>query len=383
MYKRLIDIDIHGKHTFFLWGPRQTGKSYLLKTLYPQALHIDLLNTQLFIRYQKDPHLLRQEILALPKIPLVIIDEIQKVPALLDEVHALIESHKVVFVLCGSSARKVKRGHANLLGGRAYRYELHGLVAKELGQDFNLEKILNHGYLPVHYQSSNVSMDLEAYCADYLKEEIAAEGLVRNLPQFSKFLDVVALSDTEPINYANIARDCHVSAITVKSYFEILEDTLMGSFLEPYAKRPKRRAISATKKFYFFNVGVVNYLAKRGWVKPGSELFGKAFENWVYHELKTYLAYKHLNVSLAYWRLSTGVEVDFVLGNMQVAIEVKSSSSINKDHLKGLRELALDHPAVKKRVLVCLETPGRLTDDGIQIVNYANFIELLWSGALI
>ena len=245
MYKRIISLDKKPTRSFFLWGPRQTGKSSFLKKQYPDALYIDLLKTEEFISFQQNPAILRERIRAAVKNksfrPLVIIDEIQKVPSLLNEVHYLIENQAIIFGLCGSSARKVRRGHANLLGGRADRFEMFGLVSPELESEFDLMKILNQGYLPSIYSLKSYERAVRSYCVDYLKEEIANEGLIRNLPQFSTFLEMAALADTEQINFATIARDCAVSAPGVKNYFEILEDTLIGTFLPAYKKRPKRR----------------------------------------------------------------------------------------------------------------------------------------------
>jgi len=309
------------KESFFLWGPRQTGKSSLLRELYPDALWIDLLKSEEFARYTREPRLLREEVRARQPRPLVVIDEVQKVPALLDEVHGLIENERLVFAMCGSSARKVRRGHANLLGGRAVRHELFGLTAAELGREFDLARILNHGYLPRHYLSPSPRRLLRSYVADYLKEEIAAEGLVRRLAPFSEFLEKSALSDAEPVNCANIARDCGVSAPTVKSYFEILTDTLLGAWLPAYVRRPKRRVI-AQPKFYFADVGVVNHLAKREGLQAGSASFGKAFENWVFHELSAHRQYTDKFYDLHYWRLAGGTEVDFLLDG-RVAVEAR------------------------------------------------------------
>lgn len=310
------------------------------------------------------------------------IDEIQKLPALLDEVHWLIENRGLHFALCGSSARKVRRGAANLLGGRAIRYELHGLTASELGRDFDLDRLLNHGYLPRIYEASRPARMLDAYIADYLKEEVAAEGLVRNLPTFSDFLDVAALSDGELVNFSNIARECRVSSHTTRSHFEILEDTLLGRWLPAYRKRPKRRVIGAPK-FYFVDVGVVNRLARRGELRAGSELYGKAFENWVFHELSAFVSYRgEGGRQLSYWRLASGIEVDFIVGDMQVAIEAKSSERITRDHLQGLRSLAEDHPRVGRRIVVCREPRARTTDDGIEILPVATFVRRLWGGEL-
>jgi predicted AAA+ superfamily ATPase len=366
-----------------LWGPRQTGKSTLLRETYADGRWVDLLKAEEFRRYVARPELLRQELEAEEPEPghQIVIDEIQKIPALLDEVHWLIENRGLHFALCGSSARKVKRGAANLLGGRAMRYELHGLSAGEVGRRFDLDRMLNHGYLPRIYQASRPKRMLDAYIADYLKEEVAAEGLVRNLPTFSDFLDVAALSDGEIVNFSNIARECGVSSHTTKSHFQILEDTLLGRWLPAYRKRPKRRVIGSPK-FYFVDVGVVNRLARRGELLPGSELYGKAFENWVFHELSAFVSYREFDGALSYWRLASGIEVDFVLGDMQVAVEAKSSARITRDHLKGLRSLVEDHPRVERRIVVCREPRARKTDDGIEILPAATFVRRLWNGDL-
>lgn len=376
----LPDIPIE---SFFLWGPRQSGKSMLLKSRYPDAIWYDLLQTDLFVRMTERPSQLREELLyAKGQQKLVIIDEIQKVPALLDEVHWLMENTSFVFGLCGSSARKVRRGHANLLGGRAVRHQLYGFVSAELGGEFDLERIVNRGYLPRHYLSSSHERLVRSYVNDYLKEEVAAEGLIRNLPAFSNFLKAAALSDTELINFANIARDCAISGPTVKEYFQILEDSLLADFIPAYRKRPKRRVIEAPK-FFFADVGVVNYLAKRGRIESGSELFGKAFENWIFHELNAHRSYSELHYDISYWRLAGGTEVDFILNDMETAIEAKSVERINSTHLRGLQELQKDHPEVKRRIVVCLEERPRKTLDGIEIVPWLHFVRQLWSGQLV
>ncbi|MCI0623235.1 MAG: DUF4143 domain-containing protein [Acidobacteria bacterium] len=382
MIQRFLALPRRPTESFFLWGPRQTGKSSLLRLSYPEAVWIDLLNTDVFIRYSQSPKLLREELLAAPPGQLVVLDEIQKVPALLDEVHWLIENRRQVFGLCGSSARKVRRGHANLLGGRAVRFELFGFVSAELRPDFDLARMINHGYLPRHYLSSTPEKLLRSYVNDYLKEEIAAEGLVRNLPSFANFLDAASLSDTQLVSYITVARECGVSAPTAKEYFQILVDTLLGRYLPAYTRRPKRRVIQSPK-FYFADVGVVNLLAKRGKMQPGSELFGKAFENWVFHELKAYSHYSEIFYDLSYWRLASGIEVDFIVGSMQAAIEVKAAARVNSEHLRSLRELAKEHKQLQTRILVCLEERPRRTEDGIDILPASRFAELLWSGRLV
>lgn len=380
MFERSLRLPAAGKETFFLWGPRQTGKTTLLRASYPDSPWIDLLKADEFRRYLERPELLREEVRARPANQ-VVIDEVQKVPALLDEVHWLIENSDVRFALCGSSARKVKRGAANLLGGRALRYELFGLTAWELGGDFELDRMLNRGYLPRVYTAERAGRMLASYVADYLKEEVAAEGLVRNLPAFSRFLDVAALSDTDLVNASNIARDCGVSNHTVQSYFEILEDTLLGRWLPAYTQRPKRRVIGAPK-FFFTDVGVVNQLCRRGAVSRGGELYGKAFENWVFHELVAASAYAETPFDLAYWRLASGIEVDFIIDQMRVAIEAKASAKITSDHLKGLRALVKDHPRVGRRIVVSLEPRTRTTEDGIEVLTVHDFIYELARGSL-
>ncbi|WP_419923918.1 ATP-binding protein [Candidatus Poriferisocius sp.] len=382
MFQRLLSLPAPGTETFFLWGPRQAGKSTLLKQLYPDGMWVDLLKADEFRRYVAHPELLREELEASGPDPSrqVVIDEVQKVPALLDEVHWLMENRGLHFALCGSSARKVRRGAANLLGGRAVRYELRGLTAGEIGDDFDLDQALNHGYLPRIYESARPRQLLDSYIADYLRDEVAAEGLVRNLPAFSDFLDAAALSDGDPVNYSNIARECGVSGPTVKAYFGILTDTLLARWLPRWQRRAKRR-LSGAPKLYFEDVGVVNRLARRGELERRSDRYGKAFENWVFHELSTFVSYRDLDEQLCYWRLPSGIEVDFVIGDMRLAIEAKATSTVTRKHLKGLRTLAEEHPKVRKMV-VCLEPRPRRTEDGIDILPATEFAHRLWQGEI-
>lgn len=382
MIKRELILPKKPDESYFLWGPRQAGKSFLLKVTYPNAKYINLLDTDEYIKYNEKPYLLRQELLGENKKGIfVIIDEIQKVPLLLDEVHNLIENHNYKFALCGSSARKVRKSGVNLLGGRAVSYELYGFSACELKEKFNLKRTLNHGYLPRHYLSNNPQKLISSYINNYLKEEIKEEGLVRKIPSFSEFLFNAALSDTELVNFANISRECGVSLPAVKEYFQILVDTLLGKFLPSYRKKPKRRVIQAPK-FYFFDVGIVNFLTKRYNLELGSELFGKAFENWVFHELNSYNSYKEKYLDFSYWRLASGIEVDFIVNNMEYAIEVKAKSKITDNDLKGLREVIKDHKNIKQRYIISLEEKDRLLDDGILVLSFQSFIKKLWGGDL-
>jgi uncharacterized protein len=375
---RMLALPPAGSETFFLWGPRQVGKTTLLRQAYPDAAWVDLLKADEFRRYTTRPERLREELLALPnsgRPAQVVIDEVQKVPALLDEVHWLHENQGFQFALCGSSARKLRHGGVNLLGGRALRYELGGLTARELGDGFEVVRMVNHGWLPRIYKSNTPNRLLDAYVSDYLQQEIAAESLVRNLPAFSDFLASAALSDSEIVNQVNIASECGVSSRTVGNYFEILIDTLLANWVPAYTKRPKRRVIQAPK-FYFSDVGVVNYLARRGSMVPGTELFGKGFENWVHHELRLWLRYREERVSLTYWRLASGIEVDFVVDDLSLAVEAKASRVITDAHLKGLRQLVIDQP-VKRRAIVCLEPKRRVTVDGITVVPAGELADFL------
>ena len=381
MFTRLLGLPEKPKKSLFLWGPRQTGKTTLLKKQYPNAFRIDLLKNEVLLRYLQRPAVLREEIASFSPAGLVVIDEIQKAPVLLDDVHYLIQESNQVFILCGSSARKIRRGHANLLGGRALRYELLGLSAMEIGKNFNLKRMLNTGFLPNHYQSRDFLLAIRSYVEDYLREEILQEGLIRNLPIFSNFLRVAAIGDTEIINLSNISRECGSSVSTVRDHYSILVDTLLGAFLPAFTLRAKRRTLHAPK-FYFRDVGVVNHLARRGEIKQGSELFGKAFENWLFHELSIHSRYSGKYYDVSYWRLTTGVEVDFILGTGEIAIEAKGKATITSRDIKGLQQFKQDHPSVKKMMVVCLEKQNRKTQDGIFIVHYQDFLKMLWGGEI-
>jgi predicted AAA+ superfamily ATPase len=382
LFIRSIKLNHSIGRTFFLWGSRQTGKSTLLRERFADAVWIDLLKSDEFARYATQPNLLREELWNHETSQFIVIDEVQKVPALLNEVHWLIENKGLKFALCGSSARKLKRGHGNLLGGRALRFELFGLTSEELGKGFNLTHLLNRGYVPNHYLApeSDIRRLFESYCADYLTEEVAGEALVRNIPAFANFLAISALSDTEVVSFATFARDVGVSANTIKEYFAILEDTMIGAFLPAFQKRPKRRT-TLSPKFYFGDVGVVNALAKRWAISPGSELFGKAFENWLAHELRSYNQYCSRFESIGYWQLTTGVEVDFVVGTEKpIAIEAKSTKGVNAGHLKGLRQFKIEYPEALRLIVVSLDPRRRTLEDGLEVWPYEDFVRALWRG---
>lgn len=379
MYLRKQIFEGGDGESFFLWGARQTGKSTLLKAMYSKSLWFDLLLTDVFERFQKNPSQLREIIMALQPTEPVVIDEIQKIPSLLDEIHWLIENTKTHFVLSGSSPRKILRTGANLLGGRALRYELFPLVSSEI-PDFELLRALNNGLLPRHYLSDNPGKLISAYIGNYLRDEIIAEARTRNVSTFSRFLEVAAFSNGEMVNYTNIASECGVSSPTIKEYFQILEDTLTGSFLPSFQKRPKRRVILASK-FYYFDVGIVNYLLKRGRIEHGSEIFGNAFEHFIYQELVGHSHYSGLQYPLHYWRTTSQAEVDFVLGDHELAIEVKSTANATPRHAKGLKKFAEEY-TVKKQILVSNDLYPRQMGS-VLVLPWKIFLQKLWAGELI
>lgn len=380
MLKRLQTLPQRGHNSCFLWGARQTGKSTLLKILFPTARRYDLLLSDEFLRLNQRPALLREELLSEPpgKAP-VIIDEVQKVPALMDEIQWLIVNEHVQFILCGSSARKLRRGGANLLGGRALRYELYPLVSAEI-PNFDLIRALNHGLLPRHYLADNATRLLQAYVGEYLQEEIAAEALTRNIPAFARFLEAAAFSNGDMVNYKKVGSECAVNPITVKDYFQILVDTLLGAWLPSYQKRPKRRVIQSPR-FYFFDVGITNYLLKRGKILPKSESFGRAFEQFIYQELRAHSHYSGLDYPVSYWKTASQIEVDFILGDHQLAIEVKSSESVSSQHLSGLKAFAEEYTT--ESLIVVSQDPSPRRVGNIQILPWQLFLQKLWSGELI
>ena len=379
MFHRKQILEGSGNESIFLWGARQSGKSTLLKMLFPEAVYFDLLQSDVFERYQKSPSQFREVILAIPSGATVIVDEIQKIPSLLDEIHWLIVHHQTRFILSGSSPRKIIRSGANLLGGRALRYELYPLIYAEI-PDFDLLKALNNGLLPRHYLSGNAKKLISAYIGSYLKDEIIAEAKIRNISAFTKFLEAAAFSNGEMVNYTNIASECGVSSTTVKEYFQILEDTLIGRFVPSFKKKPKRRVIT-TPKFYYFDVGIANYLLKRGQIAFGSEAFGSAFEHFIYQELNAHSHYSDLDYAISYWRTTSQIEVDFILGNHEVAIEVKATNNVQSRHLKGLRSFSEEY-AVNKLIVVSNDPQMRILDT-ITVMPWELFLQKLWNGEII
>jgi predicted AAA+ superfamily ATPase len=381
--KRILDLSLPEQQSAFLWGPRKTGKSTYLKATFPNSLVCDFLQTDLFLEFSKQPSLLRERLLAKDDRDLnypVILDEVQKVPQVLDEVHWLIENKGLRFILCGSSARKLKRGKANLLGGRAWRYEMFPLVTVELG-DLNLLRILNRGMIPDHFMRSGYKKALKAYTQDYLKEEVFDEGLTRNIPAFSRFFDAMGYSHGELTNYSNIARECGVDSKTIREYYQILVDTLLGKMVTPFKKRQDRQVLSRISKFYLFDVGVAGSITKRQLNEEKGELFGKAFEHFIFMELSAYNSYNELDFEINYWRTKYGLEVDFILGRGEVAIEVKGTTRIDKRDLRSLKAFSENY-SPRKLVVVCNEREERIHQH-IQIMPWKKFLYDLWNDKII
>lgn len=379
MYIRRLSLEDENNDSIFLWGARQVGKTTLLEHLFPHARYYDLLQAHEFERLLRQPSILSQELAYLKEGDLVIIDEVQKVPQILDEVHSLIHRKKLRFILSGSSPRKLKRNKANLLGGRALKKILFPLVSAEI-PDFDLIKAVNNGMIPRHYMVNNPWERFRAYIGVYLNEEIREEALSRNLKSFSRFMEVAAISNGEMIVYKNIAQDCGIDYRTVKDYFEILNDTLTGYFIQGFTSTLKRRAIQSPK-FYFFDVGIVNYLLNKKNLLPGSEAFGHSFEHFIIQELIAYLDYTRSTEKLTYWRTSSGYEVDAIIGEGRIAIEIKSIQEVKSRHLKGLKAFMEDFPKAKAIVVSLDKYPGIL--NGVEIIPAEQFLKLLWNNEII
>ena len=372
MYKRSLNLSkILKKRSFFLFGPRATGKSTLIDHDLKGSKVYDLLDPKVFERLLRNPGIISEET---SPSDIVVIDEIQKLPQLLDEVHRLISKRKQTFLLTGSSARKLKRGAANLLAGRAFTAELFPLTSQEI-DNFDLLEYINTTGLPEFYGDEMAKEFLKAYVGTYLKEEIQAESLTRNLSSFTKFLEVCAICNGEEISFAGIASDTGINVKTVEGYFKILKDTLVGFQVPAFRKTIKRKAI-ARSKHYFFDIGVVNNLVKRGKVEYKSELFGKSFEHFIALELRAFLSYKRIDQPLQYWRSTSKFEVDFIIGD-RLAIEVKGSDNVSNKHLKGLRALK-EEGLIKDYCVVSLDSSKRITEDGIIIWPFLEFLDWLW-----
>jgi uncharacterized protein len=379
MYERKLDLGRSKGLSVFLWGARQTGKTTFLKKTYSDSLYIDLLLSQEFRRYLDSPEQFRQRCIASHQNKPVIVDEIQKLPELLNEIHWLIDNEKISFILSGSSPRKILRKNENLLGGRALRFELYPLTYIEI-PNFDILKAFNNGLMPKIYDSGNADVLLEAYIGSYLEDEIIAETKIRNAEIFSRFLTKAAFANGEFVNYTNIAQDCGVASSTVKEYYQILEETLIGSYVQSFQKKPKRRVV-LSPKFYFFDIGVANYLLKRRNIEWGSTEAGHTFEHFIYLELKAYAQYSGKKFPIQYWHTSSHQEVDFILGDHECAIEVKATDNVQNRHFKGLKAFSEEY-SVKNKIIVSNDPFVRQAGD-IMVYPWKVFLEKLWGGEVI
>lgn len=371
---RKLDIaSVLKNKSCFLFGPRKCGKTSLVRATLPDARVFDLLSGDTFMRLSRNPNYIDET--CVDGRP-VVIDEIQKMPSLLDEVHRLIEEKGLRFLLTGSSARKLRKGGVNLLGGRARVRNLHPFSAAELGDSFNLGRALNHGLIPGIWDSDDPDEDLSGYVLLYLEQEILQEGATRNLPAFSRFLEVAALSNGGQINYQSIASDAQVARSTVQEYFKILKDTLLAREIPVWRKGRSRKTVE-TAKFYLFDTGVVRRLQGRHDFAVGTAEYDHAFESWILHELCAYADAFRREAEIAYWRTRTNLEVDFIVDG-SVAIETKTTQNATKDDLRGLRAIG-DEGTFRHRILVdCEPRPREM--DGISVIPWRTFIDRLWSG---
>lgn len=370
---RTIDLKaLLAKKSYFLLGPRQTGKTFWIERSLPGVRKYDLLDTSVYLALSQDPSRLAHELS--PQDRVVVIDEIQRLPGLLNEVHRLIESRGIRFLLTGSSARKLWGGGVNLLGGRARTQYLHPLTSRELGPRFDLGRAVERGLLPSIYFSDDPGADLEAYTGRYLQQEIVAEGATRNVPAFSRFLRIAALCNGTAVNFTKVGNDAQVARTTVYEYFEILKDTLIVHELPAWRQSKKRKPL-ASSKFYFFDVGVVSALQGRRFRLRTPE-FGEAFETYLMHELSSYRDYA-AGDDLTHWRSASGFEVDFILGD-HTAIEVKAKENVSVQDIKPLRALA-EEKKLKRYLCVSLERRRR-TVESVTILPYGEFLEELWAG---
>ncbi len=383
MIERIVSKTF-GKTSFFLFGPRQTGKSFLIQSLYQDRIFkVNLLLAEPFKKYSEQPGQFRRDVeyqIQRHGIQQVFVDEVQKIPLLLDEVHHLIETYKLQFILTGSSARKLKRKGTNLLAGRAVQKYLFPYCYSEIKDDFHLEHILRFGSLAPIYGNRNVPEQkdiLRTYVNTYLKEEIQAEGLVRNLGDFSKFLDLAASQSGELINFSGMGRDCQLSTDVVQGYYQILEDTLIGFRLQPWRSNPRKRMV-AHPKFYFFDVGVVNAINQNLDSDLNPRIRGHLFEQLLVletHRLKTYRYYES---NLYFWRTSNHAEVDLLIERQHrpaVAVEFKSTRTIVRKDITGLLSLAESHPHVK---LLCVADVDQAFElHGVEVLPWQTYLEQL------
>lgn len=372
MYTRIIKPPKN--KSFFLFGPRGTGKTTWLKENFKKAVYLDLLESEIYNDLLANPQRLENFI---PQgfDDWIILDEVQRVPTLLNEAHRLIEKSKLKFILTGSSARKLKQKDINLLAGRALTYHLYPLTTLELKNDFSLKHALTYGHLPATFSEPDIKRYLESYVTTYLREEVLQEGLTRNLGAFSRFLETASFSQGQVLNMSEIARECACHRKVVENYFSILKDMMIGYYLPVFSKRAKRRLI-LHPKFYFFDVGIYRTLRPKGPLDLPEEIEGTALETFIYQEIKALNDYLELGYSLFYWRTASQIEVDFVLYGQPgiIAIEVKRTKKSSAKHLKGLKTFLKDYPTAKAYFVYLGERTMR--DGKIEIVPIRKFLQL-------
>ena len=379
MYHRIFDIENRLDEGMFLFGGRQVGKSTLLRERFPNAVYVDLLNPDTRRRFERRAMEFHEILVKYPPKTLVIVDEIQKLPELLDIVHKLMVENDLHFILSGSSAKKIKKAGVNQLGGRANEEHLYPLVYAEI-PDYDFDRAIQNGMIPRHYDVKDARKRLQGYINLYLKEEIEAKALVQNIATFERFLEVAAVMNTEILNYDNIASDCGVSVNTVKAYFKILYDTLLGFEVKPYRKVVKRRLLQ-TSKFYYFDVGIPNYLLNRFHLMSETPEYGHAFENLVIQEIRAYLDYTDSEEELTYWHTYNKDEVDAVIGDARIAIEIKSTDHVESKHKKGLQKFVEEHPQARQ-IIVSRDFLTRRSGD-IDLYYVTDFFKALWAGEII
>jgi len=364
--------------SYLLFGPRGTGKSTYLRSFYPEALWLDLLNPETYRTYLTKPERLVELVNGNPGKSVVVIDEIQKVPEILDVVHQLIEQRKDLhFILTGSSARKLRRGAANLLAGRLLATSLHPFMAGELGEDFDFDAALRYGLTPLIVESSNAQARLSAYLTLYLKEEVQAEGLVRNTGNFSRFLEAMSFSHGCVLTISEVARECEVGRKTVEGYLDILEDLLLAFRVPVFSKRAKRNLIKH-EKFYYFDTGVFRSIRPKGPLDRIEEIEGVALEGLIAQHLRAWCAYQQKPHELYYWRTKSGNEVDFIIYGEEtfMALEVKRASKINNNDLKSLKSFREDYPEAELGLLYLGEE--KLEISGIACIPCSHFLKQLY-----
>lgn len=356
MYTRILKPPKN--KSFFLFGPRGTGKTTWLKKQFPDALYFDLLKSETYNEFLSRPGRLETMIPKLWK-NLVIIDEVQRVPDLLHEAHRLIENRGIVFAFTGSSARKLRRGEANLLAGRALTYFFYPLTAEELGEDFNLEHSLRFGHLPSTFREHDPKKYLESYISTYLREEVQQEGLTRNLGAFSRFLETASFSQAQLLNISAVARECAIHQKVAENYFSILDDLLIAARIPVFTKKAKRRVVTHPK-FFFFDAGIYRTLRPKGPLDAPEEIDGAALETLIFQELRAHNHYYNLDYEIYFWRIATGKEVDFVLYGPKgiIAIEVKRSARIADEMFAGLRVFMKEYPMARAYFLTMSDRDG-------------------------